>query len=63
MSWIDRGVRSGTVKVLSETAEVASVSFEDLDALCRKHTQIGYLVTRNIAADLSFRIRQQNLYG
>ncbi|OQY44039.1 MAG: hypothetical protein B6242_13560 [Anaerolineaceae bacterium 4572_78] len=60
MGLVDSGLRSATVKAsaLSELVVVNSREFLDL---CEKDTDIGYRVMRNIAADLSFKIRYQNL--
>jgi CRP-like cAMP-binding protein len=58
MSWIDRGVRSATVRAVTDSTIIAYVSFEALDELCKRNPKIGYLIFRNLAADLSFRLRQ-----
>ena len=61
MPWVDRGNRSGSAYVASDEAVLALAAFSDLDALCNRHPKIGYRVMRNIAADISFRLRQQAL--
>lgn len=61
MSLIDQGTRSATVRASSADTVVATVSREDFERLCEQHTSIGYKVMRNIAADLSFRIRRRDL--
>ena len=61
MSLIDQGTRSATVRAATGDTIVATVSREDFEQLCEQHTGIGYKVMRNIAADLSFRIRRRDL--
>jgi CRP/FNR family cyclic AMP-dependent transcriptional regulator len=61
MSWVDRGRRSGTVRAISPWAEVASITFTQLDEICGQDFRIGFLMMRNIAVDLSFRLRQRDL--
>jgi CRP-like cAMP-binding protein len=59
MAFIDHGTRSATVRAAAGGTIVASVSRQSLDALCEEDTSIGYRIMRNIAADLSFRIRRR----
>ena len=63
MAWVDRGKRSGSVVAASDPVQVAWVPYETLDLYCRKHPRAGYRIMRNIAADLSFRLRQQTHGG
>jgi len=58
MSWIDRGVRSATVRAVTNHTILAEASFDALDEMCHRNPKIGYRLFRNIAADLSFRFRQ-----
>ena len=61
MSLIDQGRRSATVRALSAPTKLLIILHEDFEKLCETHGRIGYIVIRNIAADLSFRLRQRNL--
>jgi CRP-like cAMP-binding protein len=61
MSLIDQGLRSATVTAISSPTIVQIISQQDFEKLCEKDTRIGYVVMRNIAADLSFRLRQRHL--
>lgn len=61
MALIDRGTRSATVRAATGDTVVAVVSREAFEDLCEQNTNIGYKVMRNIAADLSFRIRHRGL--
>lgn len=60
MALIDQGPRSATVRAVSD-AVVQVIRREDFEALCEKNTRIGYVVMRDIAADLSFKLRHRNL--
>ncbi len=60
MGLVDRGARSATVRAASD-AEVYVMNCDKLLALCKRDTQVGFLVMRNIAADLSFKLRFRNL--
>ena len=61
MALIDRGTRSATVRAATEDTIIAVVSRDSFEELCGHNTNIGYKVMRNIAADLSFRIRRRGL--
>ena len=61
MSLIDQGPRSATVRAISDPTVVQVISQDDFEGLCEKNNHIGYIVMRNMAADLSFRLRQRHL--
>jgi CRP-like cAMP-binding protein len=61
MSLVDKGPRSATVRALSSPTIIQRATRQDFEQLCEKNTRIGYIVMRNIAADLSFKLRQRNL--
>jgi CRP-like cAMP-binding protein len=61
MALVDRGKRSATVRSVDDGTTVNSISHEAFTNLCQKDTAIGYTVMRNIAADLSFKLRLRNL--
>jgi len=60
MGLVDRGARSATVRAVSDT-EVYAINCGEFLALCHEDTYLGFLVMRNIAADLSFKLRYRNL--
>ena len=60
MGLVDRGARSATVRAGAET-EVYVLNCDAFLELCYANTHLGFLVMRNIAADLSFRLRYRNL--
>jgi len=61
MALIDQGLRSATVRANDEATEVQVICNEDFLSLCERNTKIGYTVMRNLAADLSFKLRHLNL--
>ncbi len=61
MALIDRGPRSATVRAAADHTVVVCVGREVFERLCESNTAIGYAIMRNIAADLSFRLRHRDL--
>jgi CRP-like cAMP-binding protein len=59
MALVDHGARSATIRAATNGTVAASISRESFDALCEEDTAIGYRIMRNIAADLSFRLRRR----
>lgn len=60
MGLVDQGARSATVRAGSDT-EVYAINCNQFQELCYEDTYLGFLVMRNIAADLSFKLRYRNL--
>ena len=58
---LDQGPRSATVRATAEPTVVQSIHHTDFNTLCEQNNHIGYLVMRNMAADLSFKLRHRNL--
>jgi CRP-like cAMP-binding protein len=63
MSLVDRGPRSATVRALTDGALLQSLRREAFVQLCQTNTHLGYVVMRNMAADLSFKLRHRMLTG
>lgn len=61
MALLDQGPRSATVRAVSDPTIVQTIQRQAFEALCRKNTQIGYIVMRNLALDLVFKLRHRNL--
>ncbi|MBN1580721.1 MAG: cyclic nucleotide-binding domain-containing protein [Anaerolineae bacterium] len=61
MSLIDMGPRSATVQCTSDGTEMYVIRRDEFVSLCEQDTDIGYRVMRNLAADLSFKLRHRNL--
>jgi len=60
MGLIDSGRRSATVRAATDV-DLLAINCRDFLALCETDTAIGYHVMRNIAVDLSFKLRYRNL--
>ena len=58
---IDPGVRSASAKCSSETCQLIMIDRNDFLKLLENNFEMGYIVMRNFAVDLSVRIRQTNL--
>ena len=58
---MDRGTRSATVRCVQDGTTLFSIPRETFYGLCETDHQIGYIVMRNIARDLSFKLRIRNL--
>jgi CRP/FNR family transcriptional regulator, cyclic AMP receptor protein len=63
MALLDHGMRSASVRALKPGTSVYTLSGDDFRTLCQKDTAIGYVMMRNIALDLSFKIRHQNSFS
>jgi CRP-like cAMP-binding protein len=60
MALIDAGPRSATVIAATEDTVVFSIPNTDFVSLCQADTAIGYVMMRNIAQDLSFKLRHRD---
>lgn len=60
MSLLDYGYRSATARATEETV-VQVIKQTDFTVLCERDHHIGYVVMRNLAADLSFKLRHRHL--
>jgi CRP/FNR family transcriptional regulator len=60
MTLVDEGRRSASVIAAEEGTQVVSIPNESLIALLEANTAIGYLIMRNIAQDLSFKLRHRD---
>lgn len=60
MALLDQGKRSATVIAAQANTIVYGFTGNDLTNLSRQDTGIGYILMRNIALDLSFKIRHHN---
>jgi CRP-like cAMP-binding protein len=61
MGLIDQGVRSATVRCAEDGTTLYVITRQALWDLCNKDHHIGFILMRNIAADLSFKLRHRNL--
>jgi len=58
---VDEGPRSASARCIADGTRLWVAKREDFISLCEKDTSIGFIVMRNIAADLSFKLRLINL--
>ena len=61
MALVDRGARSATVCCVQDGTVLYVIPRQAFWALCDSDHHTGYVVMRNIAADLSFKLRHRNL--
>jgi CRP/FNR family cyclic AMP-dependent transcriptional regulator len=61
MALIDFGKRSATIRCSRDNTILHSITRTAFTNLCSSDTAIGYIVMRNIALDLSFKLRHRNL--
>lgn len=61
MALVDRGARSATVRCVQDGTALYIIPRQTFWDLCDGNHHIGYVVMRNIAADLSFKLRHRNL--
>lgn len=60
MALIDEGTRSATVVAADDDTVVYSIPSADFTRLCQEDTGIGYVMMRNLAMDLSFKLRHRD---
>ncbi|HKZ54239.1 MAG TPA: cyclic nucleotide-binding domain-containing protein [Anaerolineales bacterium] len=63
MALVDHGPRSATVRALTDPTLVQAVSIEDFEGLFEDNHHLGFIIMRNMASDLSFKLRHQHLAG
>ena len=61
MALIDMGKRSATVRCSQDHTVLRVIDSEAFSDLCGSDTAIGYIIMRNMAIDLSFKLRHRNL--
>ncbi len=59
MALVDHGPRSATVRADEGGAVVQIIQKQAIDQLCEENNHLGYVIMRNMAADLSFKLRHQ----
>ena len=61
VSLVDRGPRSATVRCLSDEASLLAFDLDEVTRLLDEDRIIGYLVMKNLAVDMAFKLRQRNI--
>lgn len=60
MALIDQTTRSAAIIAAEDQTQIYRISTQDFTDLCTKQTDIGYILMRNIAQDLSFKLRHHH---
>lgn len=60
MALLDQGPRSATVVAVEDGTVLYSIPGDKFTKLCSTDTNIGYLMMRNVALDLSFKLRHRD---
>ena len=58
---VDHGARSASVRCVQDDTVLYVIPRDGFWSLCDSDYHIGYVVMRNIAADLAFKLRHRNL--
>ena len=61
MALIDQGYRSASVRATKRGAVLYKIERDVFYDLCNTNTHIGFLVMRNLAVDIAFKLRHRNL--
>lgn len=61
MALLDLGKRSATVRCSRSHTVLRSITGDAFTELCSTDTAIGYIIMRNMAIDMSFKLRHRNL--
>lgn len=61
MALLDQGTRSATIVAVQDGTVLYAILNTDFMQLCEQNTAIGYKMMRNMALDLSFKLRHKNL--
>jgi CRP/FNR family cyclic AMP-dependent transcriptional regulator len=61
MALVDRGARSATVEAVKDGTQVYVIAHDDLLQMCEADSRVGFLLMRNLAAELSLRLRYRNI--
>ena len=61
MALIDQGYRSASVRATREGASLYLIESEAFYQLCEENNHIGFIVMRNLAIDIAFKLRHRNL--
>lgn len=63
MALVDHGPRSATVRAVTDDTILQAIRRKDFTNLCEGNYHMGYVVMRNMASDLSFKVRHRHLAG
>ena len=60
MALVDHGPRSATVRAASDPTKLLKIHCDEFEQECEENHHLGYVIMRNIAADLSFKLRHRH---
>jgi len=60
IAMVDKGLRSAAVRCQHDNTRLLMLQDQAFLQLCAEDTLLGFLVMRNIAADLAFKLRHRN---
>lgn len=60
MALVDQATRSATIVAVDDPTQLFRLNISDLVTLCLTEARIGYILMRNIAQDLSFKLRHSD---
>jgi CRP-like cAMP-binding protein len=63
MTLVDRGARSATVTAVEDGTVLYGIPHQGFLDLCEADNHIGFIVMRNLAADMSLKLRYYNIAG
>ncbi len=58
---VDEGFRSASARCAASDTRLLVIQRDDLVQMCEDDFEMGYILMRNVASDLSFKIRQTDL--
>jgi len=61
MALIDQGHRSASVRATKDGAKLYLIQSDKFYELCATNNHIGFIVMRNLAIDIAFKLRHRNL--
>lgn len=61
MALIDQGHRSASVRAMKNGATLYLIESKKFFELCNTNNRIGFIVMRNLAIDIAFKLRHRNL--
>ena len=61
MTLVDRGARSASVRALDDGTVLQVIPHKGFLELCEEDNHIGFIVMRNLAAEMSLRLRLYNI--
>jgi CRP/FNR family cyclic AMP-dependent transcriptional regulator len=61
MALLDKGLRSATARAAKNNTRLLIIPSEKLMLICTSYPQLGYLLMRNLATDLSLKLRNTDL--